>query len=45
MRISLHFQKKHEWLRKSIEKEKDKRNSPSLNNTVESILVEYFKKK
>jgi hypothetical protein len=45
MRISLHFQKKHEWLRGSIEKEMNKRNSPSLNNTIESILVEYFKKK
>lgn len=33
-----------EVLRKAIVKEQKKRNSPSVSNTIETILLDYFKK-
>jgi hypothetical protein len=36
---------KNDWLVEAIEKEQEDTNRPSFNNTVESILVSYFKAK
>lgn len=44
-RISLKLTDKNDWLVESIEKEQEETNRPSFNNTVESILVSYFKTK
>ena len=42
-RLSLKFTDKNDWLVGAIEKEMIKQNRPSVNNTVETILVKYFK--
>ena len=42
-RISLKLTDKNDWLVEAIEKEQEETNRPSFNNTVESILVSYFK--
>ena len=44
-RISLKLTGKNDWLVDAIEKEQEETNRPSFNNTVESILVSYFKEK
>lgn len=44
-RISLKLTDKNDWLVKAIEQEQEQTNRPSFNNTVESILVSYFKVK
>ena len=44
-RISLKLTDKNNWLAEAIEKEQEETNRPSFNNTVESILVSYFKAK
>lgn len=43
-RISLKLTNKNDWLVDKITEEKEKQNRPSLNNMVETILVEYFEK-
>ncbi len=42
-RISLKLTDKNDWLIEAIEKERVKQNRPSTNNTIENILVSYFK--
>lgn len=44
-RISLKLTDKNDWLVEAINKEQTETNRPSFNNTVESILVSYFKRK
>jgi len=44
-RISLKLTDKNDWLVEKIEKEQEETNRPSFNNTVENILVSYFKAK
>lgn len=44
-RISLKLTDKNDWLIEAIEKEKKEQNRPSVNNTIETILVSYFKNK
>jgi hypothetical protein len=44
-RISLKLTDKNDWLVEAINKEQEQTNRPSFNNTVESILVSYFKAK
>tara|TARA_R110002051_G_C8661975_1_gene489143 strand:+ start:31 stop:177 length:147 start_codon:yes stop_codon:yes gene_type:complete len=44
-RTSLHYSKENEWLVEAVEQERKKQNRPSINNTIESILVDYFKHK
>lgn len=44
-RISLKLIDKNDWLVEAINKEQIETNRPSFNNTVESILVSYFKAK
>lgn len=44
-RISLKLTDKNDWLVEAIEKEREENNRPSVNNTVENILVSYFKAK
>lgn len=44
-RISLKLTDKNDWLVEAINKEQEQANRPSFNNTVESILVSYFKAK
>lgn len=44
-RISLKLTDKNDWLVEAINKEQTETNRPSFNNTVESILVSYFKGK
>lgn len=44
-RISLKLTDKNDWLVEEIEKEQEETNRPSFNNTVETILVSYFKAK
>lgn len=44
-RISLKLTDKNDWLVEAIEKEQEETNRPSFNNTIESILVSYFKAK
>ena len=44
-RISLKLTDKNDWLVDAINKEQSETNRPSFNNTVESILVYYFKAK
>ena len=44
-RISLKLTDKNDWLVEAINKEQIETNRPSFNNTVESILVSYFKEK
>ena len=44
-RISLKLTDKNDWLVEAINKEQEQTNRPSFNNTVESIIVSYFKAK
>lgn len=44
-RISLKLTDKNDWLVEAINKEQEQTNRPSFNNTVENILVSYFKGK
>lgn len=44
-RISLKLTDNNDWLVEAINKEREETNRPSFNNTVESILVSYFKGK
>lgn len=44
-RISLKLTNKNDWLVEAINKEQEQTNRPSFNNTVENILVSYFKGK
>lgn len=41
--FSLRISKKNEWLMDFIKKEMQATNRPSINNTIEAILVDYFK--
>lgn len=42
-RISLKLTNQNNWLIQAIEQERKKQNRPSTNNTIETILVDYFK--
>ena len=44
-RISIKLSNENDWLVESIKSEKKKQNRPSVNNVIETILVEYFKAK
>lgn len=44
-RISLKLSNENDWLLDSIEDERKKQNRPSQNNMIETILVDFFKKK
>lgn len=44
-RISLKLTDKNDWLVDKLNEEKERQNRPSFNNTVETILVEYFEKR
>ena len=44
-RNSLKITDENDWMDEAINKEQEQTNRPSFNNTVESILVSYFKAK
>jgi len=41
--FSIKLTKDNEWLAVAVEEERKKRISPSINNTIQIILVEYFR--
>ncbi len=42
-RISVKLSNENDWLLDALKKEQKKTNRPSVNNTIETILVNYFK--
>ncbi len=43
-RISLKIRNQNDWLIDAISKEQKENNRPSFQNTIETILVDHFKK-